>query len=200
MYTILFNKDKQLIQTGPIPLYVGERGMTEFRFLVPQMIEETDVTGFACLVRYQLPDGGLYRWELKRDAEPYKGFMSFRLSIDEKFTASSGYVYYNVALVKVYEDDEEGVFKSKFYESEADFIEIRNSADFKPPIENEPEEDGGNSPIYWYKDMSEFPASGKEQTIYIATNEDRIYRWDKDLGQYAVIGSDWQDITLIVDD
>lgn len=43
MYTILFNADKELVQTVRIPIFVGERNMTELRFLVVPEVEGTDL-------------------------------------------------------------------------------------------------------------------------------------------------------------
>lgn len=43
MYTILFNADKELVQTIRVPIFAGERNMTELRFLVSPEIEGTDI-------------------------------------------------------------------------------------------------------------------------------------------------------------
>lgn len=41
-----------------------------------------------------------------------------------------------------------------------------------------------------------FPNVGNDSTLYVATNENKIYRYDS-VNQYTVIGSDWNDIDLI---
>lgn len=43
MYTILFNADKELVQTVRVPIFAGERNMTKLRFLIAPEIEETDI-------------------------------------------------------------------------------------------------------------------------------------------------------------
>lgn len=126
----------------------------------------------------------------------YKNFMSFRLTLTDDFTAHSGYVYYNITLLKIYED--EGEFRSIVYESDADFIEIRNTRDFVE-IENEPEI-VTNTNIHWEATASLFPSVGETDGVYIATMENKIYRWDSELGQYVIIGTDYNEIDLIIDD
>lgn len=187
MYTILFNQDKQLIQTGPIPLFVGEHGLTQFRFLIPSEIKGEDVSDCKVIVRYQLPNGSQYRMQLKKDDQMYKNYMSFRLTLTEAFTANSGYVYYNVTLIKIYEA--EGSFQSTIYESDADFIEIRKTRDFVE-VENKPEV-VTNTNIYWYEDVEHFPSIGNKDGIYIATSNNKIYRWDDMVRDYVAIGSDY---------
>ena len=43
----------------------------------------------------------------------------------------------------------------------------------------------------------EFPSIGEEEKIYIATDEQRIYRFDTAESVYRIIGSDWNEIELI---
>lgn len=43
----------------------------------------------------------------------------------------------------------------------------------------------------------EFPNRGKEATLYIATEENKVYRWNPDTASYFCIGSDYSDIKMI---
>ena len=81
MYTILLNKDKQLIQTIRIPLFVGETNLTKLRFLVPDTIEDVDMQDFRAIIKYQLPNGSKYIVDLQRDEEKYKEYLSYTLPV-----------------------------------------------------------------------------------------------------------------------
>lgn len=50
-----------------------------------------------------------------------------------------------------------------------------------------------------FKNRYEFPSVGEadDRTVYIATNENRIYRWDAATMMYVIIGADWHEINLI---
>lgn len=48
-----------------------------------------------------------------------------------------------------------------------------------------------------FKDYFDFPKRGNEQTLYIATNENRIYRYITASNIYKVVGSDWNEIDII---
>lgn len=43
----------------------------------------------------------------------------------------------------------------------------------------------------------EFPNTGKEYFLYIATDEEQVYRYDNVTGTYKIVGSNWRDIDLI---
>ena len=43
----------------------------------------------------------------------------------------------------------------------------------------------------------EFPNRGREAAIYIATEENKVYRWNPDTASYFCIGSDYSDIKMI---
>ncbi len=43
----------------------------------------------------------------------------------------------------------------------------------------------------------EFPNTGNLNTVYIATNENAVYRWDENLGKYFCIGRDYTEINNI---
>lgn len=45
--------------------------------------------------------------------------------------------------------------------------------------------------------ISEFPNVGNEACVYIATSENRAYRWDDTAVKYYCVGSDWRDIQMI---
>lgn len=48
-----------------------------------------------------------------------------------------------------------------------------------------------------FKTFYEFPNVGDAKMLYIATDEDIIYRYDEELMGYIPLGSDWQDIEFI---
>lgn len=50
-----------------------------------------------------------------------------------------------------------------------------------------------------FRNKYEFPSVGEadEKTVYIATDENRIYRWDAKAMMYLIIGADWHEINLI---
>lgn len=43
----------------------------------------------------------------------------------------------------------------------------------------------------------EFPNTGKDYILYIATDEEQVYRYDVSTGTYKIVGSNWRDIDLI---
>ena len=43
----------------------------------------------------------------------------------------------------------------------------------------------------------DFPNIGESNKLYIATNENKTYRWDEESTSYKVVGSDYNDIELI---
>lgn len=43
----------------------------------------------------------------------------------------------------------------------------------------------------------EFPTLGVATKLYVATDENRVYRWDEPGMRYVIVGSDWHEITLI---
>ena len=61
-------------------------------------------------------------------------------------------------------------------------------------VENTPE----ITPII-FKNRYEFPSVGEadDRTVYIATDENRVYRWDATAMMYLIIGADWHEINLI---
>lgn len=81
VYTILFNKDKQLVQTQRIPLYEGERNLTTLRFLIPAELEGEDAREFRVILRYQLPNGKKYVVNLKKDENMYGEFYSYTMPV-----------------------------------------------------------------------------------------------------------------------
>ena len=53
-----------------------------------------------------------------------------------------------------------------------------------------------NKPLVFDNHFS-FPSVGEPQFLYIATDENQIYRYDENKTIYVIIGSDWHDIDLI---
>lgn len=45
--------------------------------------------------------------------------------------------------------------------------------------------------------FSQFPTTGDDNTIYIDTTEHKIYSWSLTARKYSVVGSDYNDITVI---
>lgn len=43
----------------------------------------------------------------------------------------------------------------------------------------------------------EFPTLGVATKLYVATDENRVYRWDEPGMRYVIVGSDWHEISLI---
>lgn len=48
-----------------------------------------------------------------------------------------------------------------------------------------------------FKNRFEFPTIGNLNLLYIATDENQIYRWDSDTNAYICTGADWHDIEII---
>lgn len=48
-----------------------------------------------------------------------------------------------------------------------------------------------------FKSRFEFPSVGDSKTLYIATDEDMIYRFDETSLTYKKLSSDWQEIGMI---
>ena len=48
-----------------------------------------------------------------------------------------------------------------------------------------------------FKNRFEFPSVGIETKLYIATDENRTYRWDGVDMIYKIVGADWHEIQLI---
>lgn len=181
MYTILFSQDKELIQTVRIPLFKGERNITDIRFLISQQIEDMDTQSFKVLLRYQFPTGKKYAVNLIQDPEPYRSYYSYTYPVTADLTKESGYIYYSITL-----QDSDG---NIVYKSDTDVIEVRERA--KESIS------GGE--IIWEPDKALFPYPGSTSVLYIDTGADKIYRWDETKRSYEVVGSDYTDIVEIED-
>ena len=48
-----------------------------------------------------------------------------------------------------------------------------------------------------YNDEDDFPNQGDPEILYIAKNENKLYRWDEASESYYVVGSDYNDIASI---
>lgn len=48
-----------------------------------------------------------------------------------------------------------------------------------------------------YASSLQFPAVGKERTIYVDQENNKIFRWDDDNIKYYCIGSDYENIKII---
>lgn len=55
----------------------------------------------------------------------------------------------------------------------------------------------GNKSEISFKSYKEFPNIGNAEKLYIATDENAIYRWDSEENVYICIGRDWEDISEI---
>lgn len=44
---------------------------------------------------------------------------------------------------------------------------------------------------------TEFPSIGSEDTLYIDKSENKLYRWDAQSLKYEVVGTNYNDITII---
>lgn len=49
--------------------------------------------------------------------------------------------------------------------------------------------------LVYFGKRPEFPSTGDSEKIYVAIDENRVYRFDDTV--YRIIGSDWNEITLI---
>lgn len=54
-----------------------------------------------------------------------------------------------------------------------------------------------DSVVLEYESSLNFPVTGKTNTLYIDTTNNKSYRWDDDNTKYYVVGSDYNDISLI---
>lgn len=48
-----------------------------------------------------------------------------------------------------------------------------------------------------YQNHLYFPITGTTDTLYIAQEENKVFRWDDDDLKYYCVGSDWEDIACI---
>lgn len=55
----------------------------------------------------------------------------------------------------------------------------------------------GAAAVFPAKTRFEFPNVGNIYTMYIATDENKSYRWDDENLKYYCVGSDYQDIKII---
>lgn len=184
MYTILFNKDKQLVQTQRIPLYEGERNLTTLRFLIPAELEGEDAGEFRVILRYQLPNGKKYVVNLKKDENMYGEFYSYTMPVSQNFTEEPGLILYTLTFIKP-----EGEEMPVIYKSSEDYIEIRKREDLEMEAAN----------LVWEADVSLFPRPGEPDYLYIDIGANKVYRWDEALQDYVVVGSDYMDIAVIED-
>ncbi|MBS7328943.1 MAG: hypothetical protein KIG68_09415 [Oxalobacter sp.] len=60
-------------------------------------------------------------------------------------------------------------------------------------------EDAGRtgSTIRQYSSIAAFPNLGEDNSLYIAQDENALYRWDTATLRYICVGRDWQDIEII---
>lgn len=181
MYTILFNQDKELIQTVRVPLFQGERNIEWLQFLIPATINEIDVSQFKVLLRYELPNGKKFAVNLIRETDMYRDYYCYKYPVSYEFTESQGYIYYYIVI-----SDTSG---NMAYKSNIDTIEIRERA----------KESLVGGEIIWEADKSLFPYPGSSSTLYVDLSADKIYRWDETKKSYEVVGSDYMDITAIED-
>ena len=61
-------------------------------------------------------------------------------------------------------------------------------------VENKPQLPEGD---LVFNNRFEFPSVGQSNIIYIAIDENRVYRWDSKNMIYRIIGADWNEIEVI---
>lgn len=51
--------------------------------------------------------------------------------------------------------------------------------------------------IKTYQNHLYFPTTGSTDTLYVAQEENKTYRWDEDALKFFCVGSDWEEISVI---
>ena len=183
MITILFTKEKTLVQTVRESLYAGERNLSYIRFLLPSEVDGEKTSEFTVIMKYSLPDGDGMAVTLTPQEENYKAYMVYLYPISGNFTSQVGDVDLSLSLIRLKKDGDG--FKSDIYQSSKDFIEIQESVYY---TEYDPEEEEDYAKIYWEARKELFPEVGKEDVLYVATDENKLYRYDAETGDYVVLG------------
>lgn len=54
-----------------------------------------------------------------------------------------------------------------------------------------------DSVVLEFESFLNFPTTGKQNTLYIDTTNNKIYRWDDDNVKFYTVGSNYEDISFI---
>lgn len=99
MYTIIMNKDKSLSKTEIATLYQGENLVDKFRFLLPLMYEDSDLSEFTNRLKYIDPANIIHNETLVLSDELYKDCMlCYYLPVDSKLTKFAGDISMHITL------------------------------------------------------------------------------------------------------
>lgn len=136
MYTIVLLDDKKLYASNKETIMQYSNLVDKIQFLVPQEIDENDMTQFTTVqLEYLSPISHLYRQEfLTLSDELYKDNLQYILPVDTKITAEHGDIDLQLSFYRV-EMDEDGEVQTFVFKTQPCTIKVvpfANWAQFMP--------------------------------------------------------------------
>lgn len=101
LYTIIMNKQKELIVTEKIYLYQRENLADKIQFLIPPEYNDLSLTDFTAVLKYVDQGNVAHAETLTKDDELYKGKIRYTLPIDTSLTRFAGDISIRITFSKV---------------------------------------------------------------------------------------------------
>lgn len=101
LYTIIMNKQKELIVTEKTYLYQRENLADKIQFLIPPEYNDLSLTDFTAVLKYVDPGNVAHAETLTKDDELYKGKIRYTLPIDTSLTRFAGDISIRITFSKV---------------------------------------------------------------------------------------------------
>ena len=101
LYTIIMNKQKELIVTEKTYLYQRENLADKIQFLIPPEYNGLSLTDFTAVLKYVDQGNVAHAETLTKDDELYKGKIRYTLPIDTSLTRFAGNISIRITFSKV---------------------------------------------------------------------------------------------------
>ena len=101
LYTIIMNKQKELIVTEKTYLYQRENLADKIQFLIPPEYNDLSLTDFTAVLKYVDQGNVAHAETLTKDDELYKGQIRYTLPIDTSLTRFAGDISIRITFSKV---------------------------------------------------------------------------------------------------
>lgn len=101
LYTIIMNKQKELIVTEKTYLYQRENLADKIQFLIPPEYNDLSLTDFTAVLKYVDQGNVAHAETLTKDDELYKGKIRYTLPIDTSLTRFAGDISIRITFSKV---------------------------------------------------------------------------------------------------
>lgn len=90
LYTIVMNKNKELVTTVKTTLYQREKLIDKIQFLIPEMYNKLSLSDFTVILKYVDQANVPHAEILRKDEELYKNKLRYTLPVDTNLTKFAG--------------------------------------------------------------------------------------------------------------